>query len=329
MLCERLEVFSTVKLIFTSLPIVNILQRRAWSMLNVLVTGGSGFIGSHVVDKLLEKGCEVRVFDERKPLSENVEWIKGNLLNENDILEACKDMEYIYHLAAVADVNIALSHPVLCLQINEIGTMNLLTAASAMEVERVILASTTWVYGRTEGKVDENTPLPPPDHIYTKTKIGQEHMFIAWEKHSGLPYTILRYDIPYGPRMRANMAVAIFVRKALKKETITIFGDGKQGRCFIHVEDLANGNVAALQPAARNQIFNLAGTEFVTVNKIVEALRENFKALEVEHSPPRTGDFKGAIVSIEKAKQMLSWKPKTKFKDGLKKFITHVQSQET
>lgn len=297
--------------------------------MNVLVTGGSGFIGSHIIDKLLEQGYTVRVFDERKPLREEVEWFKGNLLNERDILDACKDIEFVFHLAAVADVNIALSHPALCLQVNEIGTMNLLNAASAMEIERAILASTTWVYGKTEGIADENTPIPPPDHIYTKTKIGQEHLFIAWQKHSELPYTILRYDIPYGPRMRANMAIAIFVRKAMNKEPITIFGDGNQGRCFIHVEDLAAGNVAALQPSARNQVFNLAGVEFVTINKIVEILQEDFKKLKVEHTPPRPHDFKGTIINIEKARQLLNWKPKIKFREGLRKFITYTKTQES
>jgi UDP-glucose 4-epimerase len=296
--------------------------------MNVLVTGGSGFIGSHIVDKLVEQSHTVRVFDERKPLRDDVEWIKGDLLNENEALEACKDAEFVYHLAAIADVNIALSHPALCLRVNEIGTMNLLNAASAMEVERVILASTTWVYGQTEGKVDENTPIPPPDHIYTKTKIGQEHLFIAWEKHTGLPYTILRYDIPYGPRMRANMAIAIFVRKAMKKEPVTIFGDGNQGRCFIHVEDLARGNVAAMQPSARNQVFNLAGAEFVTINDIVETLRENFKKLKVEHAAQRPHDFKGAIVSIKKARQLMNWQPKIPFKEGLKKFISYAKTEE-
>jgi UDP-glucose 4-epimerase len=295
--------------------------------MNILVTGGAGFIGSHLVDKLIEEGYAVRVFDERKPLREDVEWFKGNLLNENDILEACKDIEAIYHLAAVADVNVALSNPALCLQVNEIGTMNLLNAATAMEVERVILASTTWVYGKTEGVVDENTPIPPPEHVYTKTKIGQEHLFIAWQEHTGLPFTILRYDIPYGPRMRANMAIAIFVKKAMKDEPITVFGDGNQGRCFIHVEDLARGNIAALHPSGRNQIFNIAGPEFVTINKIVEVLRGSFKNLKVEYAPARPHDFKGAIVKIEKARQMLKWEPKITFENGLKDFISYVRSQ--
>jgi len=296
--------------------------------LNVLVTGGSGFIGSHIVDKLVQQSYTVRVFDERKPLREDVEWFKGDLLNENEVLEACKDIEFIYHLAAVADVNIALSRPALCLRINEIGTLNLLNAATAMEVERVLLASTTWVYGKTEGTVDENTPIPPPDHIYTKTKIGQEHLFVAWHNYTGLSYTILRYDIPYGPRMRANMAIAIFLRKAAKREPITIFGDGNQGRCFIYVDDLASGSAAALQPNARNQVFNLAGTEFVTINRIVETLRESFRDLKVERAPPRPHDFKGALISIDKARQLLNWKPKTNFSEGLRKFITYMQSQE-
>jgi UDP-glucose 4-epimerase len=294
--------------------------------MNVLVTGGSGFIGSHLVDSLAKLGASVRVFDERKPLRDDVEWFKGNLLDENDVLAACKDIEFIFHLAAIADVNVALSDPILCLRVNEIGTMILLRAASAMEVERLILASTTWVYGKAEGKVDENTPLPPPDHMYTKTKIGQEHLVLAQHKHTGLPFTILRYDIPYGPRMRSNLVMEIFVRKAMQKEPITIFGDGSQGRCFIYVEDLAEGNVAALQPTAQNEIFNLGGSEFITINHIVEALRENFKDLKVEHSPPRPGDFKGVLVDSDKAQRLLGWKPKTKYKVGLKKYIELVSS---
>lgn len=225
----------------------------------------------------------------------------------------------------MADVNVALSHPETCLVVNENGTLNILRAAVAREVERVILASTTWVYGETEGVVDEGTPMPMPDHIYTKTKIGQEYLVYTWHRHYGLPYTILRYDIPYGPRMRSNMVVAIFVRKVMHGEPITVFGDGNQGRCFIYVEDLAEGNVAAMKESGKNGIFNLAGTEFVTINQIVENLKQIFGRIDVKYEQPRPGDFKGAKVSIEKAKKLLAWEPKTPFSIGLRKYVEYVR----
>ena len=294
--------------------------------MKILVTGGSGFIGSHVVDKLVEKKYEVRVFDKAKPQREDVEWFRGDLLSEKDVLEACRDIQAVFHLAAVADVNVALSHFDICLLINEMGTMNVLKSATAQEVERVILASTTWVYGKTEGVVNEDTPIPFPDHIYTKTKIGQEQLVYSWHQHHGLPYTILRYDIPYGPRMRSNMAISIFVRRAMRGEPITIFGDGKQGRCWIYVEDLAEGNVAVLAESGKNEIINLAGPEFVTMNQIVEALKEIFGDIHVKYEPARPHDFEGAITSIEKAVKLLKWKPKTSLKEGLRKYIEYVKS---
>jgi UDP-glucose 4-epimerase len=293
--------------------------------LKVLVTGGSGFIGSHVVDKLVEHNYEVRVFDKTKPIREDVEWFKGDLLSENYVLEACRDVEAVFHLAAIADVNVALSHFATCLMINEMGTMNILKSATAQEVERVILASTTWIYGKTKGKVYEDTPIPFPDHIYTKTKIGQEQLMYAWNQHHGLPFTILRYDIPYGPRMRSNMAISIFVRKALRQEPITIFGDGSQGRCFIYIEDLAEGNVASLTENAKNEVVNLAGQEFVTLNQIVKNLQEIFGHIPIKHEPARPHDFRGAVTSIEKAKRLLKWKPDTTFKSGLRRYIEYVK----
>jgi UDP-glucose 4-epimerase len=293
--------------------------------LKILVTGGSGFIGSHIVDRLVENDYSVRVFDRIKPLREDVEWFNGDLLNEKDTLEACKDIEAIYHLAAIADVNVALSHFDVCLMINEMGTMNILKSATAEEVERIVLASTTWVYGRSKGMVDESTPLPPPEHIYTKTKIGQEQLLYSWNQHYGLPYTILRYDIPYGPRMRSNMAISIFVRRAMRHEPITIFGDGSQGRCFIYTEDLADGNLSALVESAKNEIINLAGPEFVTMNKIVEDLKEIFGGIDIKYEPARPHDFEGSMTCIDKAKKLLKWKPKTAFKDGLSKYIEYVK----
>jgi len=291
----------------------------------ILVTGGSGFIGSHVVDKLRERGYDVRVFDIAKPNRNDVEWFKGDLTDKDAVMKAFRDVEYVFHIGAIADVNVAVADPDLCVYVNEIGTLNVLRAASSFEVDRILLASTTWVYGRAKGVVTEDTPISPPDHIYTATKIAQEHLVIAWYKHYGLPYTILRYGIPYGPRMRSNMVIAIFVRKAMRKEPITIFGDGNQGRCFIYVEDLAEGNVAALSDKAKNQIINLAGKEFITINQIVRELESIFGKIKKKYMPPRPGDFRGAIVSIEKAKRILKWEPKTPFEEGLKKYINSLK----
>lgn len=296
--------------------------------MKALVTGGSGFIGSHVVDKLRQNGYEVRVFDRQKPLRDDVEWAKGDLLNEKDVLEACKDIEVIFHLAAIADVNVALSHFETCFLVNELGTMNFLKGAQAEEVERLILASTTWVYGNSYENVDEDTPIPLPDHIYTKTKIGQEQLVYSWHKHYGLPFTILRFDIPYGPRMRSNMAISIFTRKAMRQEPITIFGDGSQGRCFIYVDDLAEGNVAAINEAGKNEIFNLAGAEFVTMSKIVQGLEKIFGKLQVTYEAARPHDFKGAVVSAKKAKALLKWEPKTPFEKGLENYVAFTRTQQ-
>jgi UDP-glucose 4-epimerase len=274
----------------------------------------------------VEKGYDVRVFDQIKPLREDIEWFRGNLLNQNDLLLACKDVETIYHLAAIADVGVAISDPYACININEVGTVNILRACTSREVERIILASTTWVYGKTEEVVNEESSLPLPDHVYTKTKIGQEQLVYAWHEHFGQPYTILRYDIPYGTRMRSNMAIAIFARKAMNKEPITVFGDGTQGRCFIYIEDLAEGNIASMKPEGKNQIFNLAGAEFVTINTIIENLEKIFGSLNVSREKPRPNDFKGVIVSIDRAEKVLGWTPKVAFSKGLNNYVEFINA---
>ena len=295
--------------------------------MSVLVTGGSGFIGSHVVEALRSKGYGVRVFDQAKPVASDVEWIKGDLRSKEDAYNAVRDAEAVFHLAAIADVNVATTDPQLCLDVNEQGTLNLLSACSGNEVDRFILASTVWVYGRATGTVNEDTPINLPDDIYTKTKIGQEHLVHSWGKSHSLRFTILRYDIPYGPRMRSNMAIAAFVRRAMSKEPISIFGDGKQGRCWIYVTDLAEAHVHSLKPEADGQIINLGGEDFVTIAEIVDMLKRKLGDFPVKHEPPRTGDFAGVRTSIEKAKNLLGWSPAVSFDDGLSRYIESIRGR--
>jgi UDP-glucose 4-epimerase len=297
-------------------------------ILVLLVTGGSGFIGSHVVDALLEEGFTVRVFDTATPLNDRAQWVKGNLLSEDSVLDALKDVETVFHLAAVADVGVAATDPELCLKVNEVGTLNLLRACSGMDVERFVLASSVWVYGKAQGTVTEESPIPLANDIYTKTKIGQEHLTYSWCQSHPLHYTILRYDIPYGPRMRTNMAIAAFVRRAIKKEPITIFGDGRQGRCWIYVADLAKAHCLALKESANNQVINLAGKEFVTISEIVELLSKTLGSFPVKHEAPRPGDFIGVRTSIEKAQKLIGWSPETPFANGLSNYIAHVRHSE-
>jgi UDP-glucose 4-epimerase len=289
------------------------------------VTGGSGFIGSHVVDALAADGFAVRVFDRAKPLNGKVDWYKGDLLSMENVHDAAKDVEAVFHLGAVADVNVATTDPELCLKVNELGTLNLLRACSGQDVERFILASSVWVYGKTSGIVTEATPIPFPNDTYTKTKIGQEHLTYSWCQSHSLPYTILRYDIPYGPGMRANMAIAAFVRRAIRKAPISIYGDGKQGRCWIYVADLAKAHCLALKESANNQIINLAGREFVTISEIVELLSKTLDSFPVKHEAPRPGDFTGVRTSIEKAQKLIGWSPETPFAKGLSNYIADVR----
>ena len=290
------------------------------------MTGGSGFIGSHLVDALLEEGLTVRIFDKVKPLAVEAEWFNGDLLSREDAYQAVQDVDTVFHLAAVADVNIAATDPQLCLTVNELGTLNLLGACTGREVERFVLASTVWVYGRASGTVTEETPIPPPNDLYTKTKIGQEHLVQSWNQVHSLPYTILRYDIPYGPRMRSNMAIAAFVRRAMRKEQIAVYGDGKQGRCWVFVTDLAKATRLAMKQEAINQTINLAGREFVTIIEIVNMLRKMIGDFPVRHEPPRTGDFLGVRTSIEKAKKLIEWSPAVAFEEGLSHYVTHIRA---
>lgn len=299
--------------------------------MKVLVTGGSGFIGSYVVDKLREMGIEVRVFDMVMPtFRKDIEFYHGSLLDFEAIRMALSGVEAVYHLGAVANVNDVFQEPYYAEAINVRGTINVLEAARRSNtVKRVIYASTTWVYeGCAQDVVDEETPLGTPNHFYTATKIASENYCLTYSKLYGLKTTILRYGIPYGPRAREAGVIPIFVRKALDGEPLTIAGDGSQFRQFVYVGDLAEGNVLALKSIAKNKIYNLDGKEKITVKQIAETVQKILgKDVKIEYVPPRPRDFKGKIVSSEKAKKELGWEPKTSFEEGLRKYIEWYLAQ--
>lgn len=291
--------------------------------MRVLVTGGSGFIGSHVVDVLRSKGAEVRVFDMVMPtFRQDIEYYQGSLLDGEALRMAMNGVEFVFHLAAIADVNDVHKEPERSEAINVRGTFNVLDAARWGKVRRVIYGSTTWVYSDTlETEVDEETPLRAPSHFYTATKIASEYYCRAYSSLYGLETTILRYGIPYGPRARDGAVIPIFVRKALAGEPITIAGDGLQFRKFVYVEDLAEGNVAALLPVAKNRIYNLDGKEKVSIRQIAETVRKVVGQADIQYGESRPGDFGGKEVSAVRAAEELGWKPRVDFEEGVRRYV--------
>lgn len=288
-----------------------------------LVTGGSGFIGSHVVDKLMDKGIEVRVYDMVLPrFRKDVEYYHGSILSLEELGFAILGVDVVFHLAAMADVKDVFENPHYSESINTRGTINVLEAARRAKVKQVIYGSTTWVYSDAEGNVaDENTPLRAPSHLYTATKIASEYYCGAYSQLYGLPTTILRYGIPYGPRARAGAVIPIFVAKALRGEPLTIAGDGSQYRQFVYVEDLAEGNVAALKEIAKNKIYNLDGKETITIRQIADIIQKIVGTVQIEHIEGRPGDFSGREVSSLRAKEELGWEPQTSFEEGVRRYI--------
>ncbi len=299
--------------------------------MKVLVTGGSGFIGSHVVDKLRDKGVSVRVFDMVMPdYKDDIEFYQGSLLNLEEMRMAVSGVDAVFHLGAVADVKDVFQEPHYSEAINVRGTINVLEAVRLIgSIKRVIYGSTTWVYSEAnEQNVDENTPLHSPTHLYTATKLAGEYYCRSYSELYGLDVTILRYGIPYGPRARDGAVIPIFVTKALNHEPLTIAGDGSQFRKFVYVEDLAEGNVLALKSIARNKTYNLDGIEKISIKQIVETIQKIIGNVKIKYIPARTGDFSGKEVSSELAKKELDWEPKTNFKEGLHRYILWYKERE-
>jgi UDP-glucose 4-epimerase len=292
-------------------------------MSRVLVTGGAGFIGSHVVDKLLAAGHEPRILDVRPtPYHPDVDTVIGDMCVLDDVMRAAEGCDAIAHLAAAADVGEVQKDPILAEQLNARGTVNVLEAAREKQVSRVVYASTIWVYSDVVAEhVDEETALKHPAHLYTATKLAGELYCRSYRELYDVESTILRFGIPYGPRARPAAVIPIFVDKALAGEPLTLAGGGLQSRRFVYVEDLAEGVVAGLAPQAANRTYNLVSDEDVTIRDIAERVRDEIGDVELVVTEGRAGDFKGAEVSGARAAAELDWTPRTPFAEGLGRYV--------
>jgi len=288
----------------------------------VAITGGSGFIGSNVVDALVDSGRTVRVIDSVVPHRDDVEWHDVDILDVDALAPVLDGTEAVFHLAAMADVNDIYADPARAVAVNVQGTVNVLEAGRRVGAGRTVLASTVWVYGSTVGDVvDESTPFTEDmdRHLYITTKIASEFACRDYLNLYDRPFTVLRYGIPYGPRMRETTVMSAFFRRALSGEAITIDGDGMQSRNFVYVEDLAAAHVLALGPDAENQVINVDGPVPVTIRQVAELTAELVGDVEVSFGPSRPGDLKPQVVRNDKALEVMGWKPEVDITDGMRR----------
>jgi UDP-glucose 4-epimerase len=293
-------------------------------MNKVLVTGGAGFIGSHVVDNLISRGITPRIFDvvpSPHHAPGEVDTYLGDLTDLDAVRDACQGCDAVIHLAAVADVNHVAADPGYAETVNSRGSFNVVEAARLEGIGRVVYGSTIWVYNAQPGLADEETNIGLPGHLYTATKLAGEMYCKSYSEQYGLDCTILRFGIPFGPRARAAAVVPAFVKKALAGEPLTIAGDGSQGRRFVYVEDLADGVARGLAPQAANRVYNLVGDETVTVKQIASIVRELVGDVDILHIEARAGDFSGTEVSGARAAAELGWEATTPFTEGVRRYI--------
>ncbi len=295
--------------------------------MRVLVTGGSGFIGSHVVDKLRARGHEPVIYDLRPSPwhvdpAHRVDTVLGSITDREALERALHSCDAVAHLAAVADVNDVHASPEDAERVNARGTSAVLEACRRAGVKRIVYASTIWVYSDcAEDEVDEDTLLPAPSHLYTSTKLAGELYCKAYQELYGIDYTILRFGIPYGPRAREAAVIPAFVGKALRGEPLTLAGDGGQSRRFVYVEDLADGVALGLADVAQNRVYNLASDENVTIKQIAVRVQEVMGDVEIVYTPARPGDFGGKVVCSKRALRELGWSASTPFNEGVEKYI--------
>lgn len=302
-----------------------------------LITGGAGFIGSHIARALLEQGADVRVLDnfssgKRENLKGlDVEILEGDLRDASVVIRAVQGVEVIFHEAAFVSVPESMEKPQECLDVNVTGTSMLFEAARKAGVGRVVIASSAAVYGDSDAMpLVENTPLKQLSPYAVSKRIDEMYADL-FTNQFGLEVAALRYFNVYGPRQRPDSmyaaAVPIFIRRMLDNKPITVYGDGGQTRDLINVRDVVQANLLASQhPSAPGQIFNVCTGVETSILDLLDILYELFpNAPKHIHAEPRAGDIYRSIGTPKKIKDTLGFDPKVTLAEGLKEAVEEMR----
>lgn len=291
--------------------------------MRVIVTGGAGFLGSHVADHLAERGHDVAVYD--RASSSRHRSVTGDLLDAPAVASALAGADAVCHLGAIGDVYLAAEQPALAAAVNVTGTANVCEAALAAGVGRVVVASTWEVYGQPNYEPLDERHGCEPDHPYNITKLAGERIALAYGHLKKLDVVALRLGTAFGTRMRPNSVFRIFVRKALAGEPITIQGSGQQGRQFTHATDIASAFVAALDKGRTGGVYNIVADRMVTIRELAEAVVARIPT-DVTYGEPRPGDVPSATVSNELARRELGWSARVGLEQGLTEIIDEARA---
>jgi nucleoside-diphosphate-sugar epimerase len=305
--------------------------------MKVLVTGGAGFIGSHIVEHF-QGVADVRVLDNlRSGFKRNLaafkhKFIEGSVCDRKAVRGAMKGVDYVFHLAAMISVPESMQKPVDCNEINTIGTLVVLEEAAHARVKKLIFSSSAAIYGDNPSTPKVETMLPEPKSPYAVTKLDGEFYCKIFALEGRLATTSLRYFNVFGPRQDPNSqyaaAVPIFIKRALKNEPITIYGDGKQTRDFVFVKDVAAANVFFAIESSAVGVFNFGYGRRITINELAKTIcRLAGSRSKNQYAAERPGDVKHSLASIEKLRDS-GYVPTGNVRDGLSATVAFFQNKQ-
>jgi len=300
--------------------------------MKILVTGGAGFIGSHMVEYFQGK-AEIRVLDNlRTGYRENLqgleyEFIEGSITDRATVRQAVEGVDYIFHMAAMISVPESMENPVECEEINSVGTLIILEEAARAGVNKLCFSSSAANYGDNPIVPKIETMVPEPKSPYAITKLAGEYYCNMFKREGLLDTAVMRYFNVFGPRQDPNSpyaaAVPIFIDRAARNEPITIFGDGEQTRDFIYVKDVVAANVFLATNSSELGFYNVAYGGRLTINDLAEKIiRLTSSSSTIEYAPERPGDVKHSMASIDKI-TAAGFTPNYSFDEGLKTTIDY------
>ncbi|MFI5383928.1 MAG: SDR family NAD(P)-dependent oxidoreductase [Methanosarcina thermophila] len=298
--------------------------------MKVLVTGGAGFIGSHIAEYFAEEGHTVRILDnlatgfiKNIPQNKNIEFIQGDICDFSLVEKAVSGIDYVFHEAALVSVPLSCERPAEAFRINTLGTLNVLKACVKANVNKFVTASSAAVYGNNPVLPKREDMYPEPASPYAISKLDGEYLARMFYENHGLRTTCLRYFNVYGPRQDPRSPYAavipIFLDRAKAGKDLIIYGDGLQSRDFVHVKDVVRANVAALEHGD-GQVFNVAMGKSVTILELAEnIIKLTGSSSKIVHAAPRAGDVKDSRADVSKISSW--WKGEIELQDGLKSLI--------